>query len=477
MLLLAALTAAALVETIAAQGSLLYPETDTWDSNFTLTAAQIAAANLTAAEVHNIQVALSYERTNYANGSVLDDPFYNLPASFDPANPPIPGTLLKLEAFTNTTPYVIPPSLTMSRFLYTTETLNGTSVAASAYILWPYTPRTFPGLRSSSGASSSVYPVVGLAHGTSGQTVECGPSHYRNLWDEFHEPFTIALSGYAVVAPDYAGLGIPSVVSPYFVLPSQANDLFHAVTAAQDAFSNELSKEFVVMGQSQGGGVAWSAAQRQAQRPVPGYLGTVTASPFTNILAAINADAQSEDNARVVGIAQGLDSVLPSFKLSDWITDLGIARHTLLQEIGGCGTTASSLFGTDVKTLKDGWNLTSSAEWYTNVSDNGGKPFAGPMLVIQGDEDGNANVNATAASVQQTCQMYPKNKLHYIQYSGISHVPVLYSGWHVWQEWIADRFRGVGLPEGCVVNMASPARGQSNGAGQNWFLEYDLYGI
>ncbi|KAJ9629503.1 hypothetical protein H2203_001877 [Taxawa tesnikishii (nom. ined.)] len=456
----------------------IYPQTNTFASNFTFTSAQIAAANLSARAAHNAEVALNFERTNYAGGlSVADDPFYDIPASFNQANPPPPGTIIKLEPFTNTSQYTLPPSVTMSRFLYTTETLNGTSIPASAYILWPYVPKQFPGLKSCSGNRSSVFPVVGLAHGTSGQTPECAPSHIRNLWDEFHEPFPLALSGYAVVAPDYAGLGVADIPSPYFVLPSQANDLFHAVAAAQKAFPDALSEEFVLMGQSQGGGVAWSAAQRQAQRPVSGYLGTVAASPFTDIMGSILADPQSQNNVRVTGIAQGLDSVLPSFKLSDWITDAGIARRALLTEIGGCGTTAGQLIGDDVPILKDGWNVTAAAKWYFNVSDNGGKEFAGPLLVLQGDTDGNANVKVTAKAVNQTCQMFPKNSLHYIQYAGISHVPVLYSSQHTWLDWIADRFNGKRAQPGCVQEMATPVRGVSNGAGQDWFIEYDVYGI
>ena len=403
-----------LLALVSAQ-SLLYPQTDTFASNFTLSAAQKTASNLTAAEAHNVEIALRYERSNYADGaSVTDDPFYQLPSSYNMSHPPPPGTIIKLEEFTNTTSYTIPPTLTMSRFLYTTEALNGSSVPASAYILWPYQPRRFQGLTSCSGNHTGVYPIIGLAHGTSGQTVECAPSHIRSLWDEFHEPFPLALAGYAVVAPDYLGLGVPGIPSPYFVLPSQANDLFRAIQAAQNAFPSTLSSDFVLMGQSQGGAVAWSAAQRQAQRPVEGYLGTVTVSPFTNVLDDIEADAQAQNNARVVGIAQGLDSVLPSFKLSDWLTDAAIARHSLLEEIGGCGTTGGNLFGGQTPFLKDGWNLTSAAMWYKNTSDNGDKPFAGPMLVMQGDKDPNANVNVTANSVNSTCAMFPDNSLHYI---------------------------------------------------------------
>jgi hypothetical protein len=46
--------------------------------------------------------------------------------------------------------------------------------------------------------------------------------------------------------------GVSDITSPYFVLPSQANDLYFAVEAAQQAWSGLLSKQFVVAGQSQG---------------------------------------------------------------------------------------------------------------------------------------------------------------------------------------------------------------------------------
>jgi pimeloyl-ACP methyl ester carboxylesterase len=309
-----------------------------------------------------------------------------------------------------------------------------------------------------------------------GQTAECAPSHIKGLWDDFHEPFALALAGYVVVAPDYAGLGVSTVPSPYFVLPTQANDLAHAIQAAQGAFPR-LSREFVIMGQSQGGGVAWSFAQRQATRPISGYLGTVAVSPFTDILADIVADPQAEDNARVIGIAQGLNSVLDSFQFSDWVTETGINRHSLLEEVGGCGTAAGAIAAANVPLLKGGWNLTSAAQWYRNVSDNGNKPFAGPMLVLQGDIDGNANVNVTEKSVDETCAMFPDNSLRYIQYTNISHVPALYASQHVWMDWILDRFRGVKEPKGCVKEEQSPVTGIANGAGQNWIIEYDKYGL
>ncbi|KAK5114194.1 hypothetical protein LTR62_002764 [Meristemomyces frigidus] len=225
------------------------------------------------------------------------------------------------------------------------------------------------------------------------------PSGIRNLWDEFLDPFAIALAGYAVLAPDYVGLAVPNVTSPYFIiLPSQANDvstmpslilafyrpqLYHAVTAAQSDWPTLLSEEFVVAGQSQGGAVAWSAAQRQHDPPVAGYLGTMAASPFTDVIADIGdlsgveqadinlprtvADNALEDNARVAGIAQGLDVVLPAFSIGEWLTPLGVARRNLLHESSGGRTTGGQLSaaeGGTLEILKPGWNESWAANWY-----------------------------------------------------------------------------------------------------------------
>lgn len=248
----ATLTLLVLLCSIHSSYQLLQPQTNTWNSNCKLTQAQIKAANISVETAHNVEVALRYERTNQA---VQNDPFYDLPASWDAANPPPPGSILKVEEYTNLSLYTLPMSVSMSRFLYATETHNGTVMPASAYVLWPYLPRTFEGLTPCSAkrsASDPLFPVIALAHGTSGQTSACAPSGMRQLWDEFHEPFPMVLAGYAVVATDYLGFGISGVTSPYFILPSQANDVVLAVQAAQRAWPMSLSKEFVVAGQSQG---------------------------------------------------------------------------------------------------------------------------------------------------------------------------------------------------------------------------------
>ncbi|KAI6871258.1 hypothetical protein KC338_g2703 [Hortaea werneckii] len=115
------------LSTSTAAQDTLQSQNSTWNSTLTLTDAQIRAANLSAETVQNVEVAVNYERTNQPGGSIEYDDFYNLPDDYDYANPPKPGSIIKIEEHTNTTFYTLPPTVSMSRILYASETLNGSS--------------------------------------------------------------------------------------------------------------------------------------------------------------------------------------------------------------------------------------------------------------------------------------------------------------------------------------------------------------
>lgn len=93
------------------------------------------------------------------------------------------------------------------------------------------------------------------------------PSNRKNLWQHFLAPYQLVGQGYVVVAPDYAGLGVckattgQPIAHEYLSGPSQANDIVYAVQAAQAGFK-ELSKDFVVIGHSQGGGADMAHSRR-----------------------------------------------------------------------------------------------------------------------------------------------------------------------------------------------------------------------
>ena len=431
-------------------------QSSTFNSSFLLSPQQISTARLDAQGTNNVEISLNYERSQLAGGRVTDDPFYAVPPSipFNGADTPVlnlpPGTLIKTEEHTDTSLYSLASNLALSRILYTTTTLNNTIVPASAAVLWPFTPRKFANCKGA--------PVVVWAHGTSGYFADGAPSKIRNLWYDYVVPFTLALQGYAVVMPDYAGLGVGSdapghPVHQYLAGMAGANDVVNAFLAAQQAWPEQLSREWVTMGHSQGGGVAWAVAQREVNTPTEGYLGAIAGSPVTDLFGGGGTAAE---NVAAV-IANWVSSYFPSFELSDWLTPVGIGRLDVLRQVqGGVGTflAISAVLdrGNAPVFVKDGWNET----WYydqlrenTDIDRDGGQRHRGPLLVLQGTADPLVSYNVTSRVVSDTCRKFPESQLDYVVGNGTMHVPTLDATQMVWLDWIKERFEGKPVAKGC----------------------------
>ena len=129
-----------------------------------------------------IQDGLAFEQANFVNGSCKNDFFYEC---LDEAGSAAPGTLLKVEKHIDTSEYLLPPGTALSRFMYQSENLNGQPVPVSALIIWPYTASSIP----------DGHPVVAWAHGTSGVSPDCAPSHHKNIWQHFLSPYQLVLHG------------------------------------------------------------------------------------------------------------------------------------------------------------------------------------------------------------------------------------------------------------------------------------------
>lgn len=224
-------------------------QNNTFNSSAILSSAQISQYVLNNSWASAVDIALQFEQSNRATGSARSDPFYTVPTNSTTA---VPGFPLKVDQHVNTSHFTVSPNVALSRFLFQTETFNGSAVPASAHVLWPYNPRSFDTVEKDR------IPLLVWAHGTSSWWAECAPSHMRNLWYHFAGPFELALQGYAVIAPDYAGLGVDTdangnhIPHQHICNPAPANGLAYAVQASQRTWP-ELSDQFVVMGHSQGG--------------------------------------------------------------------------------------------------------------------------------------------------------------------------------------------------------------------------------
>ncbi|KAL9635953.1 MAG: hypothetical protein Q9204_002426 [Flavoplaca sp. TL-2023a] len=438
-------------------------------------AAQMAnfSAAVPGLNTSNAAAALAYERSTYSNGSVENEDIYRAPSNS--TNLPA-GTLLKLEPYTNTSLYTLPPQTALSRILYQTKNFNGTLVPASAFILWPYSPRTQP---------DDTYQVVAWAHGTTGIFPECAPSHSTSLVYQFTAPYPLVLQGYVVVAPDYAGLG-PSrtaggepIIHQIYASQAAADDLFYAVEAAQAAFP-KLSEQFVVVGHSQGGGAAWAAAERQAKTPVKGYLGAVSVAPLLNFIGTLQFGISllGRDAALAVvapaiaGVARAIASVFPEFDIGSVLTPAGVQSLRILEQIQGCNAAATEVFSRGMVPLAQPDLVNNSyAVAYQNLVAIGGKEIAGPLLVLQGTADTLIPVPVTTRIVNLTSAACPGAAIEYITYEGAEHIPVMYTSQREWLGWIEDRFAGDNVTAGLrTVERKSVLPQINHQPDLNWIL-------
>lgn len=403
--------------------------------------------------------ALEFEKTNRVKGSVLEDPFYQCPSDSSQA---APGTLLKVEKDIDTTPYLIPAGTALSRIVYQSEKLDGKPVPVSGFILWPYAARSHP----------EGYQTVAWAHGATGINANHAPSNYKNLWQHFLAPYQLALQGYVVVATDYAGLGVQTdasgtpIMHEYLASPSQGSDVIHSINAARTAFP-ELSKHFVVIGHSQGGGAAWAVAQKAAAGHIPGYLGAIAISPYTNFLIEESAFSPCIGAA----ICRAVASVLPDFDPQDILTPEGEKCVALMFQTDAGLTAAMALFyGADL--LKPDWKQNPHMQEFADLTGNGGKAIQGPLLVIHGEADMMTSPAGVEVAVAKTARLFPSAQIESVWLPDVRHAPALGASQRVWMDWIADRFAGLEVPPGRRTSRLKSARPSTvYHKEKNWYLE------
>lgn len=444
MALLKAVTLLACIAKLAAaQLPPVAIHSSSWNSTYKLTPEQLNAANLTAAAGDDLNQILNFDRTLLVNGGPSQDDFYTVPQLTGEAIPKRPGVILKIQERTDPTPYSIPPKLAISRIMYTTRNFNGTLIPASAYVLWPYQAKK---LKKCRGKQANQAPAVLWTHGTSGFYADGAPSAHRDLFYGNFVPYALAQAGYAVVAPDYAGLGVDKswdgtrIPHQYLVRDAGAGDALNAMSAALSAFPDRLTENYVVFGHSQGGGVAWGLSEVLARNEsdfkdiAKGHLGTAVAAPPTS-------KDEIVPQVYFPWIGKDLDKIFPDFKLEYWFSELGVDRIKLFNEVQGSQMLSTYLFPPGSPIINPNWNETYDWDRVAKLLVASRLPFKGPMLIVQGTEDPGVDHNTTLASVRATCEKYPGD-LEFLSVPGAGHFPALNAAKQHWLQWIEDRHEG-----------------------------------
>ena len=126
------------------------------------------------------------------------------------------------------------------------------------------------------------WPIVAFGHGTTGIDEPCAPSSSDSLMGMSGVVAAIVSKGFAVVMPDYEGLGAPGV-HPYTDSRTAGLNMIDAVRALRSTFKN-VSNRWIALGHSQGGGAAWAADERaRGYAPDLDLVGAVALAPAADV--------------------------------------------------------------------------------------------------------------------------------------------------------------------------------------------------
>jgi len=345
------------------------------------------------------------------------------------------GTLIGSEP--GDTRYQLPAGVRAVRIVYLSRSASDRAVAASAVVLLPY-----------GQAPSGGWPVIAWAHGTSGVARNCAPSLMKDVYYGWEGLFEYTMLGYAVVAPDYAGLGTPGP-HQYMSIAAQAQDVINALPAAHKAVP-ELGSKWVAVGHSQGGAAVLKLSALEHDLSDSGFLGSVSVAPPTDLYAMWHDFTQGNSEA-----AGYLDIIALGIKAADASFDpdrmLGPGGLAILPEVANeaCVDAASALLADkpSASLLKPHWADDPAVVRFAHTNRPYDAPAKGPILLLQGTADRTIPEVLTHEAANHLCKL--GDQVQYQTYAGMDHDPVMYASFRDQIGWIAARFAGQAAPENC----------------------------
>lgn len=158
-------------------------------------------------------------------------------------------------------------AVTAYRLTYLTTDIQGNYAIASAALMLP--------------KDMSNPPLLSIQHGTETlRTAVASQSPFNAL--EGVWGLVAASRGYAVVIPDYLGLGVSECIHPYHVAKATANAVIDAIRAARQYCDDEdvdLDSRLFLAGYSEGG-YATLAAQRAIENEYSGEFSVTASAPM-----------------------------------------------------------------------------------------------------------------------------------------------------------------------------------------------------
>lgn len=392
-----------------------------------------------------------------------------------PANAKL-GELIKVEKITTSL-----PNAQAWKIAYVSSDVNNKKTLVTGILAAPKGPVPIGGR-----------PIMAWAHGTTGTAQTCGPSQLLNpaqplnqyflttgnSWSDFGLPAMDAFikAGYVIVATDYQGLG-GGGKHQYTVAATQARDVINSIRAAVLVKEAGAGSKAIVYGWSQGGGATISAASLPDYVNLKGtaydgitIVGFVAMAPYDiavtmpQIIASEgdakkylqNLSATFSDNIfNFTHYAQniwGTVAAFPELKIEDIFTAEGAkAIDEVMQRkcMHVATDTINFTYGNDYKNMLSS-DINNSIAW-VKANKKGSvvptKPMA-PVIIYWGNNDKTVPPMLGKLYYEQMCQL--GGNITRVELPGHqSHFTTPASAEPLYVKWVADRFAGKPVVNGC----------------------------
>ena len=295
--------------------------------------------------------------------------------------------------------------------------------------------------------------VVAWAHGTFGVAESCAPSQSKDLFASIAGLDAMLAAGYAVVATDYAGLGMPGP-HPYLVGDGSAYSVLDSIRAAREFGRGGIGNRYVVWGESQGGHAAlWTGQYAANYAPELQLAGVAAAAPPTDLKENLTGGANPL-----------IKALLTAYTGSSWSQTYNIPLSTILKPVGQdlVRRLARNCVSTDPVALRAkiglfrlsrslaNVDISTSPRWAEQLRRNSVQPsgFSVPVMIAQGSADPIVAPKVTLKFAQTLCRSRSV-PVRYLAIEGGDHFSVGKRSAAATVGWIADRFAGRPAPDDC----------------------------
>lgn len=394
----------------------------------------LAVARVTAALV--LALSLVAASAYLHRGSSEVEAFYRAPDDL----PDTPGQLIRAEAFDRG----LPDNARAVRILFTTTAIDGGIGVASGIVVIP------------TAEASEPLPVLLWEHGTTGVDESCAPSLLQDPFGAGAMPARqeVIDHGWAIVAPDYIGLGTEGP-HPYLIGIPTARSSIDAVRAARQVEGVNLSDQTVVWGHSQGGAAAlWVGIEARTYAPDVPLLGVAAMAPASD-LPNLAKGAQENPVGQLFAafIIWAYSEVYPDVSFNDYVRPS--ARRVVESMVTRCLSEPATLLS--IGTVLLGQNLYSQdpaqGPLGPRLAENVPLGASGvPAFMGQGGSDGIVNPAAQSRFVHRLCEI--GQVVEYHTYAGRGHLEIIADDSPMIPDliaWTTARFAGEPAAEACTT--------------------------